>query len=125
MRKLVVDTSVIIDFLRQKDKANSLLYRLAEEDLSASIITHTELYAGKSVWENDEAKEILEKVLSGISLISMDKNISQKAGYIKSYANISLIDALIAATALVGNMEVATLNIKDFKKVKDLKILNS
>jgi predicted nucleic acid-binding protein len=125
MRKLVVDTSLIIDFLRRKDKANSLLYQLAEEDLSVSIITHTELYAGKSVWENDEAKEILEKVLSGMTLISLNEKISQKAGYIKSNTDISLIDAIIAATALVSNMAVVTLNIKDFKIVKGLKIVNS
>ncbi len=124
MRKIVVDTSIIIDFLRRKDKVNSLLYHLAEEDLSVSIITHTELYAGKSVWEHNEPKEILEKVLSGISFIPLDKTISQKAGYIKSYTNISLIDAVIAATALVQNMEVATLNIKDFEKVKAIKIVN-
>lgn len=125
MRKIVVDTSVIIDFLRRKDKENSLLYRLAEEDLSASIITHTELYAGKSIWENNETKETLEKVLSGLSLISLDKNISQEAGHIKSCANISLIDAIIASTAIVNNMELATLNIKDFEKIKNIKIVYS
>ncbi len=125
MRKLLVDTSLIIDFLRRKDKANSLLYQLADEDLSVSIITHTELYAGKSVWENDGAKEILKKVLSGMTLISLNEKISQKAGYIKSYTDISLIDAIIAATALVNNMAVVTLNIKDFEIVKGLKIVNS
>lgn len=124
MRKLVVDTSLIIDFLRRKDKAKSLLYQLAEEDLSVSIITHTELYAGKSVWENNEAKEIIEKVLSGMTVISLNEKISQKAGYVKSYTDISLIDAIIAATALVSNMAVVSLNIKDFEKVKGLKILN-
>lgn len=122
MKKLVVDTSVIIDFLRSNNKEDSLLYKLAEEDLYISIVTHTELYAGKSVWENSEARESLEKVLSGMSFVALDKRISERAGYIKSYSNISLIDALIAATALIDNMELITLNTKDFEKVKGLKM---
>ena len=125
MKKLVVDTSVIIDFLRSNNKEDSLLYKLAEEDLYISIVTHTELYAGKSVWENSEARESLEKVLSGMSFVALDKRISERAGYIKSYSNISLIDALIASTALIGSMELMTLNIKDFEKVKGLKIFKS
>jgi len=122
MKQLVVDTSVIIDFLRTKNKADTLLYEIAQEDLSISIVTHTELYAGKSVWENSEAKEALEKVLAGMSLITLDKRISERAGRIKSYSNISLIDALIAATALIGNNELVTLNMKDFEKVKGIKL---
>ena len=125
MKKLVVDTSVIIDFLRSKNKADSLLYEIAQEDLSISIVTHTELYAGKSVWENSEAKEALEKVLAGMSLVTLDKRISERAGHIKSYTDISLIDALIAATALIGNKELATLNLKDFEKVKGIKIFKN
>lgn len=125
MKKLVVDTSVIIDFLRSNNKENSMLYKLAEEDLYISIVTHTELYAGKSIWENNEARESLEKVLSGMSFVTLDKRISERAGRIKYYSNISLIDALIAATALIDSMELVTLNIKDFKKVKGLKIFKS
>lgn len=125
MKKLVVDTSVIIDFLRSNNKENSLLYKLAEEDLYISIVTHTELYAGKSVWENSEARESLEKVLSGMSFITLDKRISERAGYIKSYSNISIMDALIASTTIINSMELITLNTKDFEKIKGLEIFKS
>ncbi len=125
MKKLVVDTSVIIDFLRSNNKENSLLYKLAEEDLYISIVTHTELYAGKSVWENSEVRESLEKVLAGMSPVTLDKRTSEKAGYIKSYSNISIMDALIASTTIINSMELITLNTKDFEKVKGLKLFKS
>lgn len=125
MKKLVVDTSVIIDFLRSNNKENSLLYKLAEEDLYISIVTHTELYAGKSVWENSEVRESLEKVLAGMSLVTLDKRTSETAGYIKSYSNISIMDALIASTTIINSMELITLNTKDFEKVKGLKLFKS
>ena len=76
MKKIVVDTSIIIDFLRSNNKQNSLLYKLAEEDLYISIVTHTELYAGKSIWVDNEAKESLEKVdfLKRINLFKQQIN---------------------------------------------------
>ena len=52
-KEVLLDISVIIDFLRRKKKEQTVLYLLVEGDydLSIFLITHTELYAGKSVWE--------------------------------------------------------------------------
>lgn len=125
--KLLLDASVIIDFLRSKNKNKSILADLARanEDLYISIITHTELYAGKSVWASKEAREELEAIFSGLTVISEDIQISQKAGEIRAESGIDLIDAIIAATALVRKLEVVTLNTKDFKKVKSLNVHKS
>jgi tRNA(fMet)-specific endonuclease VapC len=122
MKRLVIDTSVIIDFLRRPDKANSLLYKVAEEELYISIITHTELYAGKSVWEDNNAKEAVQKVLEGMSLVPLDELISQEAGHIRSYTNTSLIDAIVAATSVALEMELVTFNTKDFEKAESIKL---
>ncbi|KKR48084.1 MAG: PIN domain protein [Candidatus Curtissbacteria bacterium GW2011_GWA1_40_16] len=104
MKKVLLDTSVIIDFLRRKDKEKSLFAHLLQEgnQTAVSIITHCELYAGKSVWEEKDAKEELE------------------AGQIRAKSDLNLLDAIIAATAKIYNLELATLNLKDFKKVEEL-----
>lgn len=122
--KLLLDTSIIIDFLRSKNKEETVLARLARanEDLYISIITHTELYAGKSVWASREAREELEAIFWGLTIISEDIQISQKAGEIRAECGIDLLDAIIAATALVRKLEVVTFNTRDFRKVKNLKI---
>lgn len=124
MRKILIDTSVAIDFLRRKDREKTVLYTLVKDkyQLYVSIITHTELYAGKSVWEKKEAREDLQKLFSGIHILPLQEEISKKAGEIKSYYNINLLDAIIAASALTHKLHVATLNVKDFKKVKGLKL---
>lgn len=125
VRKILLDTSVIIDFLRRKDKENSLLISILSETLYISIITHTELNAGKSVWEKEYARKGLEDLLSGITIIPLNDEISKKAGFIKAYhSKIDLIDSIIASTAIVNNLELATLNLKDFKTIKDLKFYN-
>ena len=47
-RKILVDTSVLIDFLRKKNKENTLLWSLKEKynNLSVSVISVFELFAG-------------------------------------------------------------------------------
>lgn len=123
MKKILVDTSIIIDFLRKKDKHTALFFQLASEDLYVSMISHTELYAGKSVWEKKDARQELETLFFGITILSLDKAISEKAGYLKAHSpDISLIDCIIGATALVNNMEVATLNKKDFCRFEKIKL---
>lgn len=123
MKKLLLDTSVIIDFLRRKDKTGALLYQLATEDLYISIITHTELYSGKSVWENKKAQEEVEELFSGMTILPLIIEVSQIAGKIKAYGpNISMLDCIIAATARYHDLDLVTLNIKDFIKISGIKL---
>ena len=125
MQKILIDTSIIIDHLRQKDKSKTLLYyfRHHQYQLYASIVTHTESYAGKSIWEKTEAMEALEKLFSYIKILPLEKEISKKAGQISATNhNVEIIDAIIAATALSHKLELATLNIKDFEKINGLKL---
>ena len=118
MKKILLDTSIIIDFLRRKDKSDSLLNKISNNFLYISIVTHTELYAGKSIWEREEAKQELEKFLSIMKVIPLVEEISQMAGRIKAYnMNISTLDCIIAATARTHKLDLATLNIKDFEKI--------
>lgn len=124
MKKVLLDTSVIIDFLRRKDKEKTLLFVLAQQKihLYISIITHTELYAGKSVWEKKKAQNELEVLFYGMKILDLEPNISEKAGEIKAKYNLDLLDAIVAATSIIHKLELATLNIKDFNKVKEINL---
>ena len=100
--KILIDTSVIIDYLRRKDKEYSFLYSLASSDneLFVSILTHSELYSGKSVWEKKEARKTMEEIVSGFTIINLTQEISITAGKIKAKYNMDLFDAIIAVTAI-------------------------
>lgn len=124
MTKLLVDSSVIIDFLRRKNKQDTLLYKLVEEGcgLNISLITHTELYAGKSVWQKKTAQKELEELFSGIHILHLDTKISQKAGEIRAKYDTNLFDAIIAATSITYEIELVTLNVKDFEMIPKIKL---
>lgn len=122
--KALVDTSVIIDFLRQKDKTTTWLYSLSQQhQLFASIITHTELHAGRNIWKDPTAYSELSDIFSALKLIPLTKIVSHLAGQIRSTHDVSLIDAIIAATALSQKLPLATINQKHFNKIPHLKIL--
>ncbi|MCG2692161.1 type II toxin-antitoxin system VapC family toxin [Microgenomates group bacterium] len=122
---VLLDTSVLIDFLRQKQKRNTWFYALAKQGqpLAASIITHTELFAGVSVWEKSKARKELEAIFSGISLILLNQEVSILAGKIRAKNKTDLIDAIIAATAVSEKITLATLNPKHFKKISGLRLV--
>lgn len=121
---ILVDTSIIIDYLRQKDKNQTILFKLGQKKfkLYASIITLSECYAGKSIWEKKEAMKALKTIFSGIKILSLEENISEKAGRISAKNGIDLLDAIVAATSIIHGLDLATLNIKDFKKVDGIKL---
>lgn len=124
MSSILIDTSIVIDFLHVKDKNDSLLFRLIDKKipLSLSIISHAELYSGKSVWKNKKAREELEEFLSQLTVLPVSTKISMRAGKIRSEKGTNLLDVFIAATALEENIPLATLNVKHFQNILGLKL---
>ncbi|MBI2600621.1 type II toxin-antitoxin system VapC family toxin [Candidatus Daviesbacteria bacterium] len=124
MNGVLVDTSIIIDFLRQKDKRKTIQIKLEQSQipLYASIITHTECFSGKSIWEKTEALQTLKSLFSDIKILPLEEEISEKAGETRAKYGRNLSDAIIAATTLFHKLELATLNRKDFENIKGIKL---
>src|SRR5690348_1204635 len=96
---LLIDTDVLIDYLRGRAEAVTYLEGL-QEPLLVSAVTVAELYAG--VREGAE-RTALGQFLAAFEVVPVDQAIAVKAGlhrrdYGKSHAT-GLADALIAATA--------------------------
>lgn len=122
--KLLMDTSVIIDFSRSRDKSRTLLSQLvkAKHHLAISMITHTELFAGKSIWENQALLAKLERFLSYLELVPLTPAVSRQAGRVRARHELDLFDAIIAATALEQQVPLVTLNSRHFARVEDLEV---
>ena len=122
---VIVDTSIIIDHLRQTKTKDSLLMELAKnkpkEVVGISIISIQELYEGQSTKDNHKEQFLLATV-SPIKILSYTYEIAKLAGEIARDLKrpIELADATIAATAIVNNASLFTLNQKDFRGIKPL-----
>ncbi|OGD54845.1 hypothetical protein A3J78_00830 [Candidatus Beckwithbacteria bacterium RBG_13_35_6] len=126
MKKLVVDTDIIIDYLRQINQETLLKGFLQNKNLKIYIaaIAITELWKGDNITKLQEKNQV-EGLLSKLKIIIADKKISQKAGEIlRKYHHLMLADALVAATAIVENAELVTFNKKHFNKVEKMKLYN-
>jgi predicted nucleic acid-binding protein len=118
--RLLIDTDVLIDYLRDRAEAVAYLESLTEP-LLISAITVAELYAG--VREGAERTK-LDEFIRAFEVVEVDREISVKGGlyrrdFVKSH-NVGLADALIAATAEVRQAKLVTLNSKHFPMLNDV-----
>ena len=79
MKKVLLDTSVLIDFLRRKNKSDSLFVRLLQQkyQLHISIVTHTELFSGKTIWDQEKLHQEIEILCSGLRILPLETKISK------------------------------------------------
>jgi predicted nucleic acid-binding protein len=127
-RMILLDTSVLIELFRAKDKSKTLFFQLsAKEDLFAvSALTHYETFIGVRPAQIDFWLDFFKQLV----IIPFDEKCSYQA--VKIYSDlkaqnklIALPDLLIAATALAHNCSLSTLNVKHFARVQNLIIKNN
>lgn len=118
--QLLIDTDVLIDYLRDYPEAVSYV-EARQEHLFISVVTVAELYAG--VREGEERTR-LEHFLRAFEIVPLDLHLAIQGGlyrrdYNKSH-NVGLADALIAATAAQRQVPLVTLNRKHFPMLQDV-----
>lgn len=126
----ILDSDVIIDFLYKKDPGNTFT-KLIGENLYISVITKAEIYYGilKSANYKKRSQEYLDLIaLLRVSTISVDeaiidKYVDLKINLEKQGQKIADFDLLIAATAIIKNLQLVTRNIRHFSRIPKLKIV--
>ncbi|AFM14149.1 PilT protein domain protein [Turneriella parva DSM 21527] len=118
---VIVDTDVMVEFLRDSADAAKALRVIKAENLAISAVTRMELLVG--AWNNAELRKI-EKALDAIQEFAISEDISTKAvDLIRKYAKshgLKIPDAIIAATAMDQSFQLFTYNVRDFKFIKGL-----
>lgn len=118
--KRLVDTDILIDYLRGVPEAVAYLDSLTEP-FYVSTITIAELYAG--VREGRERQE-LDALIALLPVIPVSVVIATNGGLFRRKFGPShgtgILDAMIAATAIDEGATLITLNRKHFPMVSDL-----
>jgi len=111
-QKILVDTDVLIDFLRKQETARILLEKASQAaDLYLSVVTLAELLAGMRPSE----EKATEGLIQGFSILQVNEKIARRAGALRHhYKKVLLPDCLIAATALEEDCLLLTGNRKDY-----------
>lgn len=120
-KHVLIDTDVMVDFLRGHPKAVTLVQAQSTRIILSSIVA-AELYAGV---RGDTELSTLDGLMSLFRVVPISLEIARAAGLHKrdhaKTHGIGLADAIIAATAQAENADLKTLNIKHYPMLKGLK----
>ena len=120
---ICVDSDILIDYLRGQVLARDFLIdKFQTSGLYVSSISVAEIYSGQEAGD-DAKQDELSGFLDNFFLIPITPQIAKLGGDIRRESNKPFADALIAASAIVYGLALATRNKKHFENIKDLKIL--
>ena len=114
MKSILIDTDVLIDFLRGREAARDFLVVASEEaSLCCSAVTIAEVYAGMRKSEEKATTDLL----NSLRVIDIDRHVAEKAGSYKreiKKQGLELDDCFVAASAFVEGAVLATGNAKHY-----------
>ena len=122
---MVIDTSVFIEFLRAKNKTSTTLFNIPDTEMVyVSSVTLYELFMGANTPGKMNDIRLLTEDLP---VLSFDERVAHKAAEIyhqlrKLNQMIEFRDIFIAATCIVNNLPVKTLNKNHFKRIIGLSV---
>jgi tRNA(fMet)-specific endonuclease VapC len=122
---LLVDTNILIDSLRQRPAAVAFVEQYRKAELALSLIVVMEVFQG--VLDKTDFQRT-RKTINGFLVLDMDPTVIRLAmelqqQYILSH-QIGIPDALIAATALIYDLELRTYTLKDFRFIPGIQVSN-
>jgi len=120
-KPILIDTDVMIDFLRGHPKAVALVKRYSSRIILSSIVT-AELYAGV---RGKEELDTLDNLISLFRVVPISPSLAKAGGlhkrdYSKAHG-VGFADAIVAATSEAEHAELKTLNVKHYPMIKGLK----
>ena len=114
MRRILIDTDVLINFLRGQETARDYLASVLDEaDVCCSAVAVAEIHAGMKEHERSKTTDLLDS----LTIMDVTRDIAEKAGAYKRTIRsqgLELDDCIIAATAFVKHAMLATGNAKHY-----------
>jgi tRNA(fMet)-specific endonuclease VapC len=123
---ILLDTSVLIELFRIKNKHKSFFYSLTEREntFSVSSVTQYEILIGSNNLQDKYWNDFFANVI----VLPFDSDCSKAAAAIYKELKmknkiIELSDLVVAATALPNQLPLATLNVRHFERVKEIQLI--
>ena len=119
----LIDTNILIYHTKGSQAVSSFMSDVVgQRAFNISILTKIEFLG----WEKHtrEGFQKCEQLVKLANIYPVDEDIAEQAIGLRRRVKIKLADAVIAATALLNNLKLATRNMEDYKAVKELEIFN-
>lgn len=126
----LVDTDVVIDFLKNQKYSLSFFDKLADQRINISVITLIEIeYGLMKTQEPEKRRAEFNSFLENYSIKTIAIEPSIGAEFIKTKIHLEKkklpladFDLFIAATAIVNNLSLVTRNDKHFSRIDKIRL---
>jgi predicted nucleic acid-binding protein len=120
MKPLLLDTCILIDFLRHYPPAASFMNRLVTRPF-LSVVTIAEIHAGT---RSEQERARVDDLIGVMNSVDVDAVVARRGGSLRRMFRdthgTGLLDALIAATAEAHGARLVTRNIRHFPMLDDV-----
>ncbi len=117
--RYLIDTDVLIEYLRGSDQAAEFLEEL-EGELLISAITVAELFSGA---RGSDELDALDQFMLAFEVVPVDEILARAGGQLRQEYHAShgvgLADALIASSAMDREAELVSFNRRHYPMVED------
>ena len=125
----LLDTNICIHYFKGQFGLNDKIKEIGFQNFAISEITLAELiYGAEKSQQKGKNIKLVEDFAEKISVIPIFDSIriygKEKARLKTKGTIISDLDLFIGATAIVNNMTMVTRNVREFKRLKNIKIEN-
>jgi predicted nucleic acid-binding protein len=121
MKNTLVDTDILIHFLRGRREAKDFLSSLLDRSqIHCSSITVAEIFAGIRPGEEEKTRALMDNLI----VLDVTRVIAERAGHYRRTIRsqtLELDDCLVAATAFVHRAVLATGNRKHYP-MRDIEV---
>jgi tRNA(fMet)-specific endonuclease VapC len=123
---VLCDTNIFIEIYKGNDLMIDIFRNIGQNNVAISDVSCAELLYGA---RNKKELSLIRKDIDKLLVLPISSPISRQAvKLVEQFSlshNLNLPDALIASTAMFHELELYTLNLKDFKFLKDIALYNS
>lgn len=126
----VLDTNTVLDYFRGRGNVARKLLAVPPSEVAVPAIVAYEVWVGVLGSRDAGNRQTqYEKFLATVEVLPFDAGVSRRAAEIR-YAlerrgeGIGPLDTLIAATAVASNATLVTRNVREFGRVRGLKLVD-
>jgi len=123
-KKYLIDTNVISHLFANRLPAPGALFvkNVIDDDFIISVAVEIEVLTNHEI---PGKMPLIENFISLAMVLPLDKDVTNKTIELRrSYTKLKLGDAIIAATAVVHDLILVTNNIKDFKNIAGIAVID-
>jgi predicted nucleic acid-binding protein len=116
-KEILVDTNIFLYLLKGNDTIEEILQG---KNIFLSFMTELELIGYKNITTNEETR--IYNLINDCTIIQLNDQVKRKYALLRRQYNLKLVDAIIAATAIVYDLPLITAD-KQFKIVSELNLI--